>query len=322
MAALPNTESRAMSMSFQFTSRRRRGFTLLELVVVLAVLGILVALLLPAVQSARESARRTECRSHLHQIGLALAMYHETHRCFPPAAIVAPDDGRANQFERWDGFGWQVMILPFLDEQPLYETIAPDGRFGAFRWRYRETGRPYPGCDVVIPVYRCPSSGMPSHATDLGPLPVPDYRRGYAVTDYKGSEGGGPSGVLRRTSAEDGPVRLSSITDGAGSTLLAGESSYPGKTGRNSPTWAGFVGNPNTAIFHTSETRRINCGMRGRGGQFWVDAHYDECATSYHKGGAQFVFADGHARFISETIDFKVYEYLGGRADGRPTPGF
>ncbi len=216
-----------------------------------------------------------------------------------------------------------MMMLPFLEQQPLYERIAPDGRFGAFRWYYLETGRPYPGCDVVIPIYRCPSSAMPSHAIDMGPLPVPGHRRGYAVTDYKGSRGGGPIGVIVDTGlSEREVVRLSSITDGASRTLLVGESSYPGRAGRNSPTWAGYVGTPATAIFDTYEGHTINCGMTGRGGQFWVHAHYDTCATSFHNGGAQFLFADGHARFISETIDANTYKYLGGRADRRPVSDF
>jgi prepilin-type N-terminal cleavage/methylation domain-containing protein/prepilin-type processing-associated H-X9-DG protein len=302
---------------------RHRGVTLLELVVVLAVLGILMALLLPAVQAARESARRSQCLSHLHEIGLAIAMYHDTHRCFPPGAITAPDDGRPTQFERFDGFGWQVMIIPYLDQQPLYERVAPDGRFGAFTWHYLQTGRPYPGCDVVIPTYRCPSSAMPSQARDLGPLPLPGRLRGYGVTDYKGCRGGGPIGVIIDTGLSAGDVvRLSSITDGVSATFLVGESSYPGKAGRNAPTWAGYVGTPATAVFDTHEGHTINCGMKGRGGQFWLDARHDTCATSFHDGGAQFLFSDGHARFISETIDAGTYKYLGGRADGRLVSDF
>jgi len=250
-------------------------------------------------------------------------MYHDAHRCFPPAAITAPNDGRHADFEMWNGFGWQVMILPYIDQQPLYETIQPDGRFGAFRWHYLQTAQTYPGCDTVIRVYRCPSSALPSHAVDVGPLPIPDYARGYAVTDYKGCRGGGPAGVMIDTRQLAGKViRLSSVTDGASNTLLAGESSYPGSRGRHFPTWAGYLGTPATAIFDTHHDHTINCGMTGLGGQFWIDADHESCAASFHEGGAQFVFADGHVRFISETIDEKTYKYLGGRADGHPVSGF
>ena len=77
---------------------RRRGFTLIELLVVIAIIAILIALLLPAVQQAREAARRTQCRNNMHQIGVALHNYHDTHRVLPPGQIgmqsLAPDGGQ------------------------------------------------------------------------------------------------------------------------------------------------------------------------------------------------------------------------------------
>src|SRR5688572_16070808 len=90
-ASRPLTFSRSGSIGAQAMSRARRGFTLIELLVVIAIIAILIALLLPAVQQAREAARRTQCRNNLHNIGLALHNYHDSHRSFPFAYMVGSD---------------------------------------------------------------------------------------------------------------------------------------------------------------------------------------------------------------------------------------
>ena len=114
-------------------SRRSRAFTLIELLVVIAIIAILVALLLPAVQQAREAARRTQCKNNLKQIGLAIHSYHDIHQVFPPAylgspvvsgsafGVSYPDDNRNGA----SGLGWGVMILPQLEQLSLYQQFDP-----------------------------------------------------------------------------------------------------------------------------------------------------------------------------------------------------
>ena len=104
-------------------SSSRSGFTLIELLVVIAIIAILIALLLPAVQQAREAARRSECKNKLKQIGLALHNYHETSGAFP-SGWIGVDRASGNQdFEGHNGFGWGVMILPQLDQAPLFKKF-------------------------------------------------------------------------------------------------------------------------------------------------------------------------------------------------------
>lgn len=98
---------------------RRRGFTLIELLVLMAIIGILIALLVPAVQQAREAARRSQCNNNLKQIGVALHNYHSTHSTFPPGYIGNlvgdPTNGK--------GWAWGAMLLPYLDQAPLYKSL-------------------------------------------------------------------------------------------------------------------------------------------------------------------------------------------------------
>src|SRR5438094_479446 len=100
----------------------RRGFTLVELLVVIAVIGTLIGLLLPAVQKTREAASRLKCKNNLRQIGLALHNYHDRAGVFPPgyASLVGPN-GPAD--DRGPGWGWAAFILPELEQDNLYKQI-------------------------------------------------------------------------------------------------------------------------------------------------------------------------------------------------------
>src|SRR5262245_57342108 len=99
-----------------------RGFTLIELLVVIAIIAILISLLLPAVQQAREAARRTECKNHLKQIGLALHNYHDTHRALPPGNVARFDVPTAT-FQGY-GWTWTAKILPEIDQAALFNRVG------------------------------------------------------------------------------------------------------------------------------------------------------------------------------------------------------
>ena len=120
-------------MIFSQTAPPRRGFTLIELLVVIAIIAVLIGLLLPAVQAAREAARRIQCTNNLKQIGLALHNYHDTFGVFPPGGITGfKPRGRVLDDQIWANLckanllSWRALILPQMEQNPLYNGINFD----------------------------------------------------------------------------------------------------------------------------------------------------------------------------------------------------
>jgi hypothetical protein len=173
-----------------------------EVLVVFATIVILVALLLPATQSAREAARRSQCNNHLKQIALALHNYHDTYGEFPPAAIGPQHVPRERQFS------WLVAILPFLEQQALYDLLRLD-----LPWDDPHNAELLRG--VAFGTLRCPSSP--------GPLVEED---GFARTSYVAVTGAdwthGP-GEARGIIGQDGGLSLEEIADGSSNTIMVAE---------------------------------------------------------------------------------------------------
>src|SRR4051812_10309796 len=148
---------------------RPRGFTLIELLVVIAIVAVLIALLLPAVQAGREAARRAGCANQLKQIGLAMHNYQDAVGGFPPGYVSIVPGPQPTDLESGPGWGWGTMVLPFIEQTPLYEAVN-------FNLPITD-----PGSQTVraanLSVYLCPSSD------GAGPIKLSDTSGKSLVND-------------------------------------------------------------------------------------------------------------------------------------------
>ncbi len=330
---------------------RRFGFTLIELLVVIAIIAILVALLLPAVQQAQEAARRTQCKNHLKQIGLALHNYLDVYSTLPPGSV--PEIGTNDDRQR--GASWLVRILPQLDQSAAYDKIT----FSGTDWSMQHAAdRNWAILDRLrVSALNCPSSPLPatkSQATTAatrsdvgGPTSITLQQVNYvgiAGAYYSGvdgtsfptpqtihSYGGGRysyNGVIVSVNSTfPRAIRLRDLTDGTSQTLMVGEQSnyYTPAGGGASQDYraCGHAGGPwgsgpatgtQWVANLTSVRHPINSGVVGDLGQKLPYAG-NTIFTSPHSGGAQFSVADGSVRFISENTDFLILNRLCDRAD-------
>jgi prepilin-type N-terminal cleavage/methylation domain-containing protein len=193
-------------------SRRsaRRAFTLIELLVVIAIIGILVALLLPAVQAAREAGRRAQCRSNLHQIGLALHNYEGTYRALPLSIQVI---GTGNTLESNGCWGILARLLPYFEQSNLFQQCN-------FQLNKEEPANAA-AIQQQLPMYLCPSEIHTDVSTHpYGLSAISSY--GFCTGDW--FVWGGAKGPWNRTSfGPDRSLRLASITDGLTQTIFASE---------------------------------------------------------------------------------------------------
>jgi prepilin-type N-terminal cleavage/methylation domain-containing protein/prepilin-type processing-associated H-X9-DG protein len=310
----------------QNVTSARTGFTLIELLVVIAIIGILVGLLLPAVQRVRESAARTQCQNNLKQMGLALHNYHDVSRCFPPGycATLPYVDGATDTAPGW---GWAAFLLPYLEQDNVYRQL-----------NFTQPVQNSPAVQTMVKVYLCPSDIYPS-----GPFALSD---GFgsticsaAPTSYVACCGSDASdttaptgnGVFYRNSQ----TRIAEITDGTSETILVGERAWAKANG----VWAGAVPGgvlrrgqynpcqPNVpGAWYPSATLAV---AHAHGNNPLVDgdgsAGMDDFG-SMHFGGSNFLFADGSVHFIftmpSDNPDGSypaldlVFQALGTRANG------
>jgi prepilin-type N-terminal cleavage/methylation domain-containing protein len=187
------------------TVDHRFGFSLVELLVVLAIVGMLIAMLLPAVQSARESARMIHCRNNLRQIGIGLNAYHTSQGAFPPGGIEwrPPGDTTKRQL------AWSAFLLPYLEETNLYETLDLSTPF--------DSPENAQAAAQVLPVYVCPSSQRGAELVDgRGPC---DY--GGIYGERITTRNDPPKGIM----LYDEKISLLQVRDGASQTLIVAEDS-------------------------------------------------------------------------------------------------
>ena len=286
---------------------RRRAFTLVELLVVIAIIGILIALLLPAVQAAREAARRSQCISNLRQLGIGFQNYHDVWGQFPLPGMID------NQL------GWTASILPFIEQKPIYDQM--DWRKGDFRMEGK-----IKHAANRIPVYMCPSGiQVRSEAADEV-WPKPGGEKVYTVHYYgilgpygtnpttnqtyrcrnttQGFGGECDQGILWQYAS-----RMADITDGTSNTLLLGEISWSQMTKYRA--WIRGKFSDNRGVLYVL-SKYLRFPINSKNESIWNGIAFG----SFHPGGCQFVKADGSASFLSETMDFGVYQALGSKDGG------
>jgi prepilin-type N-terminal cleavage/methylation domain-containing protein/prepilin-type processing-associated H-X9-DG protein len=323
---------------------RTRGFTLIELLVVIAIIAILIALLLPAVQQAREAARRSQCRNNLKQIGLAMHNYHDVANQFPPGMIYGGGHtGSGLQQFNLNHTAW-TMILPYLDQAPLYNLWQPEVASG---WYHRNGLEPagdpnvnVPVTSTILSVLLCPSerSEPQLYSYDLGHQDRASVNA--APTNYLLCSGtisehsthnwgrylatagsatlGGDTMVMNSRNGifgDNGAASIRHIKDGTSNVVMVGETHLRRASSSYVPRW-GQVGH--VALF--TRTRGWATGsrddIRNTINHPLVDSDLvpradrlmDYWTTgSFHAGGAQFLFADGSVRFINENVDRRPF---------------
>jgi len=324
MATIQNSSGRLAA--------RSRGFTLVELLVVIAIIGVMVGLLLPAVQAAREAARRMQCSNNLKQIGLALHNYESTYRTFPPGFISRvtgtwPGGGNDPIPEAGPGWSMFAMILQQLEQSNLHSIIN-------FNLPITDPANQV-ARRTIVKEYQCP--------TDTWNTQVTVWPNSLGITDlascsYIGCLGGGNpanapgytamyeqqpfNGMFHRNVA----VRHGDITDGTSNTIGLGE-----RASMFTPNgWAGVIPTGQTVFSPLIAQRRgqvvgdtarpaitmatvhVRTGgpnaPTGSPGGFW----------SPHPGGCLFLLMDGSTHTIATSIDMAIFRAMAGRNDGIP----
>ena len=299
---------------------KQRAFTLIELLVVISIIGVLIALLLPAVQAAREAARRAQCVNNLKQLGLALHSYEGTHLTFPPG-YVSNFDAEGN--DTGPGWGWAAMLLPQFEQTSLFNSV----NFSlAIEQPSNLTSRL-----PTVGVFACPSDPHPPSywavnrdaATGAPRQNVCEVASSNYVAMYgNGEPGPGGDGLFFRNSR----VSLKDITDGTSQTLALGERSH--RLGE--ATWVGSVtnaimfptDNDDIGRYRTETSSGMVLGHVGEGvGPGDRRGDVNQFFSLHSGGGVNFLFADGHVTFLKSAMNYRVYKALATRAGGEVVSG-
>jgi prepilin-type N-terminal cleavage/methylation domain-containing protein/prepilin-type processing-associated H-X9-DG protein len=326
---------------------RSAGFTLIEVLVVISIIGILIGLTLPAVNAAREAGWRGQCADHVRQIGLALHGYLAVHRNFPPGAVLVPnysDTEISGWYDSWGeaaatisgkhGTSWMLAILPYIEENYIYKD-----------WNFSKSvlcNKTLAQTDIAL--FYCPTRRVGIRRGDEQ-IMFENWTSG--GTDYGGCLGQCNGWRDQLSTIYVGPPRIShrfldantltkkdktgifvpnqarrpiEIVDGLSNTIMIGEMQrlHPlaGATGLVKSRRMSNDGWATAGVATLFNTMDIGGDGEDGGAPGGFNNRFFESAGSDHPGGANFGFADGSIHFISENIDTKLYSLLGSINDG------
>jgi len=316
----------------------RSGFTLVELLTVIAIIAVLVGLLVPAVQQSRETARRIKCQNNLKQIGVALHSHLASQGAFPPGCVVPQatnsSGGKVKSVRhRFIGHNpaWGLYLLPYLDQVALFDRQ----RISPVPENFVSDENPISGSGILqapnstnrlgfpLEVYSCPTDTQ--------------YQRGPSVGNYGRSSYASCRGTIdsggQFTSMDPSPgvfftnsrITPAGIPDGLSTTLAVGEVSeqqcFDISTKERyevGGAWGGMKIHKHDAASSrdTWSTRPINRSTPDPNGSYpFAITNDGDGFGSMHAGGCSFLFCDGHVQFLPEAIDMTTYGRLGDRAD-------
>ena len=296
--------------------RSRDGFTLIELLTVIFVIGLLIALLLPAVQSTREAARRLECSHHLRQLALATQSYCDRFGTFPMGTPLYKFPEVGNR----EGHSLFIAILGDMENQNLYNTI----NFSLNIYGYDNLT-----CHRLVPgTLWCPSDSLIARSVTRieDGFGIPKGVDVVTYTSYGGCSGmwyshpmGYSDNAMSRipliTSNNNGifyvqsSVTLASVSDGLSNTLLLGERNQAILSDEESLDWHWwYTGYFSATLFDTLYPINPQRRLKTRKATLTLPNAYTEAASSAHPGGANFAFADGSVRFLKDSIDSWPYD--------------
>lgn len=318
----------------------RGGFSLVELLVTIAIVGMLIGLLLPAVQAARETARRSGCGANMRQLGLAMLAHESARRRLPAGYVTEPGRTPVDPQcrDRPPGTGWGLLIAAYLEESALADRFRPATGIGVGAVENRAVVAASP------PIFRCPADGGPG--TPFEVLDESGARHGSGAllgrSSYVANAGqsdpwadplesweGRANGPLYRNSW----LAVARIRDGLSKTVFLGEHSQrvsqkawagtlPGAASHPSPTFAAHVGSePDRAatllLVHSGPAADEADVIHPPNDPM---AHADQMFSDHH-GGGNVAFGDGAVRFIAETINLDVWAAMSSIAGGETVAG-